>query len=262
MGVVNVTPDSFSDGGLYLDAGGGDRARAWSWSARGRTILDVGGESTRPGARGGRARRRSCARVVPVVAALAGVGPRSRSTPRRLAVAEAALDAGAAIVNDVTALRARPRDGRRSCAERGADVVLMHMPGDPRTMQDDPRYDDVVDDVKAFLAERLEFARRGRDRRGADLARPGDRLRQDRSSTTSSCCAGSASCASSAGRSSSAPRARASSASIDGSEVERPARRHDRLLRARRRRGRRRPPRPRRRRGRRRRSTVAAAILG
>ena len=81
----------------------------------------------------------------------------SRSTPPSAAVAEAALDAGAEIVNDVTALRAEP-ELAALCAERGCELALMHMLGDPRTMQDDPRYDDVVDDVKAFLAERIEFA--------------------------------------------------------------------------------------------------------
>ncbi len=158
MGIVNVTPDSFSDGGEFLDA---ERAIAHGRElvAQGADILDVGGESTRPGAEGVDATD-EVARVLPVIEALAGIDgpavPVSIDTSKR-AVAEAALDAGAAIVNDVTALRAES-ELAGLCAERGCEVVLMHMLGDPRTMQDDPRYDDVVDEVKAFLADRIEFA--------------------------------------------------------------------------------------------------------
>ena len=155
MGVVNVTPDSFSDGGLYLDAQaaiehGEELARD------GADILDVGGESTRPGADGVSAEE-EMARTEPVVAALARAGHEVSIDTSKLAVAKAALRAGATIVNDVTALRGDPRIGPL-CAEHGAGLVLMHMQGDPRTMQLDPTYDDVVDDVKAFLAERLEAA--------------------------------------------------------------------------------------------------------
>lgn len=154
MGVVNVTPDSFSDGGLYLDA---DAAIAHGEELvrDGADILDVGGESTRPGAAEvGEAEE--LARVEPVVAGLAEAATVSVDTSKP-AVAEAAIDAGASIVNDVTALRGDPEIGSL-CAERGAGLVLMHMQGDPRTMQANPTYDDVVDDVKAFLAERLEVA--------------------------------------------------------------------------------------------------------
>jgi dihydropteroate synthase len=154
MGVVNVTPDSFSDGGRYLDAGAAI-AHGKELLRDGAEILDVGGESTRPGAEPvGEAEE--LRRVEPVVAGLAGAATVSIDTSKA-AVAEAALDAGAKIVNDVTALRG---DGGMAalCAERGVSVVLMHMPGDPRTMQDDPRYGDVVYDVKAFLAERTEAA--------------------------------------------------------------------------------------------------------
>jgi dihydropteroate synthase len=154
MGVVNVTPDSFSDGGMYLDADAAIR-HGEKLVQDGATILDVGGESTRPGAEAvGEAEE--LRRVEPVAAALAGVATVSIDTSKA-AVAEAAIDAGASIVNDVTALRG---DGEMAglCAERGVGVVLMHMPGDPRTMQDDPRYEDVVDDVKSFLAERVEAA--------------------------------------------------------------------------------------------------------
>jgi dihydropteroate synthase len=154
MGVVNVTPDSFSDGGLYLDAeaaiGHGEEL-----VRDGAKILDVGGESTRPGAEAVSAGE-ELARVEPVVAGLAQAATVSIDTSKA-AVAEAALDAGAAIVNDVTALRGDPEIGAL-CADRGAGLVLMHMLGTPRTMQDDPRYDDVVEDVRAFLAERLEAA--------------------------------------------------------------------------------------------------------
>ncbi|MGC1851712.1 MAG: dihydropteroate synthase, partial [Solirubrobacterales bacterium] len=154
MGIVNVTPDSFSDGGLFLDA---DAAVAHGEELvrDGAEILDVGGESTRPGADEVSAEE-EVARVEPVVAGLAGVATVSIDTSK-LAVAETALNAGASIVNDVTALRRDPGIGGL-CADRDAGLVLMHMQGDPRTMQASPAYDDVVDDVKAFLVERLAAA--------------------------------------------------------------------------------------------------------
>jgi dihydropteroate synthase len=158
MGIVNVTPDSFSDGGLFLDAESAV-AHGRELAMEGADVLDVGGESTRPGAEAVSAQD-ELMRVEPVVSALAGEGgpgvPVSIDTSK-LAVAEAALDAGAAMVNDVTALRAEPEIAGL-CAERGCELVLMHMLGDPRTMQEDPAYDDVVDDVKAFLADRIELA--------------------------------------------------------------------------------------------------------
>ncbi len=154
MGVVNVTPDSFSDGGRYLDAEAAV-AHGEELLRDGAVILDVGGESTRPGAIEVD-EAEELRRVEPVVAALAKGATVSIDTSK-LAVAEAALNAGASIVNDVTAFQHDP-EMAGLCAEREAGVVLMHMPGDPRTMQDDPRYDDVVDDVKAFLAEPMEFA--------------------------------------------------------------------------------------------------------
>jgi dihydropteroate synthase len=156
MGIVNVTPDSFSDGGEFLDS---QRAIAHGreLAAEGADVLDVGGESTRPGAAGVTAEE-ELARVGPVVDALAGHGgPPVSIDTSKLAVAEAALGAGAAMVNDVTALRSEP-DLAGLCAERRCEVVLMHMLGDPRTMQENPVYEDVVDDIKAFLAERIEFA--------------------------------------------------------------------------------------------------------
>lgn len=155
MGVVNVTPDSFSDGGLYLDP---DAAieHGQELEAAGAEILDVGGESTRPGAEevspGEELRR-----VVPVIEGLAGGGAEISVDTSKAAVAGAALEAGAAIVNDVTALRGDPAMAAL-CADRGATVVLMHMLGTPRTMQRDPVYTDVVAEVKSFLAERLEVA--------------------------------------------------------------------------------------------------------
>jgi dihydropteroate synthase len=155
MGVVNVTPDSFSDAGLYLEA---DAAveHGLELAAEGAAILDVGGESTRPGAEpvdaGEEARR-----VVPVVERLAAGGRRVSIDTTKLEVARAALDAGATIVNDVAAFRFAP-ELAGLVAERGAGCVLMHMLGEPRTMQLDPRYDDVVSDVRAFLEERLAFA--------------------------------------------------------------------------------------------------------
>jgi dihydropteroate synthase len=154
MGVVNVTPDSFSDGGRYLDAGAAI-AHGEELARDGAEILDVGGESTRPGAEPVE-EAEELRRVEPVVEGLAGKAIVSIDTSKAT-VAEAALDAGAEIVNDVTALRGDAEMGAL-CAERGVTVVLMHMPGTPRTMQDDPRYDDIVEDVKAFLAERTEAA--------------------------------------------------------------------------------------------------------
>jgi dihydropteroate synthase len=154
MGVVNVTPDSFSDGGLFLDAEAAI-AHGRELAEQGAEILDVGGESTRPGAEEVSAEQ-EMGRVVPVVAGLANVATVSIDTSKA-AVAKAALDAGASLVNDVTALRRDPEIGGL-CAEREAGLILMHMQGDPRTMQADPRYEDVVEDVKRFLAERLAVA--------------------------------------------------------------------------------------------------------
>jgi len=158
MGVVNVTPDSFSDGGMFLDAEAAIGHGA-ELAAEGADLLDVGGESTRPGAAAVSADDEA-ARVLPVIEALAasdGPGlPVSIDTSKR-AVAEGAIAAGATIVNDVTALRAEP-ELAGLCGSAGVGICLMHMQGDPRTMQENPTYDDVVDDVRAFLAERIEFA--------------------------------------------------------------------------------------------------------
>jgi len=155
MGVVNVTPDSFSDGGLYLDPEAAI-AHGRELAAAGAEILDVGGESTRPGAEPVAAEE-ELRRVIPVVEGLGDLDREISVDTSKAAVAAAAIDAGATIVNDVTALRGDPAMAPL-CAERGATVVLMHMLGEPRTMQADPRYEDVVAEVKAFLAERLAAA--------------------------------------------------------------------------------------------------------
>ena len=156
MGILNVTPDSFSDGGRFLSRETAV-AHGRELAAQGADILDVGGESTRPGAEPVDPVE-ECARVVPVIEELAAAGDVQVSVDTsKVEVARAALDAGASYVNDVTAFRAEA--GMAALvAERGADCCLMHMKGQPRTMQDDPSYDDVVSEVKAFLAERLAFA--------------------------------------------------------------------------------------------------------
>jgi dihydropteroate synthase len=155
MGVLNVTPDSFSDGGLFLDRGAAV-AQGRELAAAGADIVDVGGESTRPGAEAVPAAV-ELERTAPVVGELAAAGGEVSIDTSKVAVAEAALDAGASMVNDTTALRAEP-ELAALCAERGCELVLMHMQGTPRTMQENPTYDDVVDDIKAFLAERIETA--------------------------------------------------------------------------------------------------------
>ncbi len=154
MGVVNVTPDSFSDGGQFDDA-----AAAIAHGRRlvtdGASIVDVGGESTRPGAAPVPSGD-ELERVVPVVAGLADVARVSIDT-MKLDVAEAAVVAGASYVNDVTAFRHEPSMAG-FVASAGLDCCLMHMLGEPRTMQNNPRYADVVSDVKAFLEERMTAA--------------------------------------------------------------------------------------------------------
>ena len=156
MGVVNVTPDSFSDGGEFLDADAAV-AHAARLGEEGAAIVDVGGESTRPGA-DPVPEEVELQRVVPVVERAAQtLGLRVSVDTAKLAVAEAAIQAGARVVNDVTAFRAAP-ELAGLVASAGAGCCLMHMQGEPRTMQTDPRYDEVVSDVKAFLEERLAFA--------------------------------------------------------------------------------------------------------
>jgi dihydropteroate synthase len=153
MGVINVTPDSFSDGGVHLQAGAAATA-AWGMLDEGAAIVDVGGESTRPGSRGVPLDE-ELRRIVPVLEALEGA-PFSIDTAKA-EVALRALELGAELVNDVTALRGDP-ELAGVVAEAGAYLCLMHMQGEPRTMQDEPRYDDVAAEVAAFLEERLAFA--------------------------------------------------------------------------------------------------------
>jgi len=156
MGIVNVTPDSFSDGGLYLDAGAAIE-HGLELERAGASILDVGGESTRPGA-SPVAADEELRRVIPVVEGLRDRGSAQVSIDTsKAAVATAAITAGATLVNDVTALRGDPLMVD-VVAQAGADCCLMHMLGEPRTMQRNPRYDDVVSEVKAFLEQRLAFA--------------------------------------------------------------------------------------------------------
>jgi dihydropteroate synthase len=159
MGIVNVTPDSFSDGGLHVDAAAAI-AHGLALEREGADIVDVGGESTRPGAQRVPVKQ-ELERVEPVVAGLAdaGMGAQISIDTSKAPVASAAIAAGASIVNDVSALRADPQMAAL-VADSRVDVCLMHMLGEPRTMQRDPKYDDVVDHVKAFLAERVEFALR------------------------------------------------------------------------------------------------------
>jgi dihydropteroate synthase len=157
MGIVNVTPDSFSDGGLFLAAEAAVD-QGTRLAAEGAGIVDVGGESTRPGALPV-SEEEELRRVLPVVEGLAAAGLEARVSidTTKLGVARAALVAGASIVNDVSAFRFSP-DMAGLVADAGADCVLLHMLGEPRTMQEDPTYEDVVSEVKAFLEERLRFA--------------------------------------------------------------------------------------------------------
>lgn len=154
MGVVNVTPDSFSDGGDHLDPDDAvDRGR--QMVAEGADILDIGGESTRPGASPVTADE-EIARVLPVIEGLVGAGVPLSIDTSKAAVADRALAAGARIVNDVTALG--DPEMAAVVAEHRAGLVLMHMQGEPRTMQADPTYDNVVEDVTAVLQERVGHA--------------------------------------------------------------------------------------------------------
>jgi dihydropteroate synthase len=154
MGVINVTPDSFSDGGVHFDADAAANA-ARRMRDEGAAIVDVGGESTRPGS-DGVTLDEELRRVLPVLERLHGEVPVSIDTAKA-EVARRALELGAELVNDVTALRGDP-DLAGVVADGGAYVCLMHMQGEPRTMQRDPQYDDVVSDVASFLEERLRAA--------------------------------------------------------------------------------------------------------
>jgi len=157
MGIVNVTPDSFSDGGRFLEAGAAIE-HSLRLVGEGADIVDVGGESTRPGAEPVGAEV-ELERVQPVIEGLAAAatGVQISIDTSKASVAGASLGAGASLVNDVSAFRADPAMAG-VVADRDADCCLMHMLGEPRTMQQNPRYEDVLDEVKAFLEERLAFA--------------------------------------------------------------------------------------------------------
>jgi dihydropteroate synthase len=154
MGVVNVTPDSFSDGGSNFDPAAAI-ASARRMAAEGAAIVDIGGESTRPGSEGVSVGE-ELTRVVPVLEAVAGELPVSIDTAKA-EVARTAIGLGAELVNDVTALRGDPTLAG-VVADSGAYLCLMHMRGEPRTMQGEPRYADVASEIAAFLEERLRFA--------------------------------------------------------------------------------------------------------
>ena len=157
VGILNVTPDSFSDGGDFLDPEAA-AARAATMLDEGAHVIDVGGESTRPGS-DPVSPEEEVRRVVPVIAAVVAERPGAVVSvdTYRAATAEAALRAGARVVNDVTALRGDPGMAEL-VAEAGCPVFLMHMKGEPKTMQREPRYADVVREVRDFLAERAEYA--------------------------------------------------------------------------------------------------------
>jgi len=156
MGVVNITPDSFSDGGRFFDAGAA-LAQARALAAAGADILDLGGESTRPFA-DPVPLEEELRRVIPVIEALAGeIGLPISIDTYKAPVAQAALEAGASVINDISALRLDP-DMAGLAAAHQAPVILMHMQGAPRNMQVEPRYDDLLGEIKDFFQERLEFA--------------------------------------------------------------------------------------------------------
>jgi dihydropteroate synthase len=156
MGVVNVTPDSFSDGGRFFAANDA-LAQGLALAREGAALVDIGGESTRPGSEPV-SKDEELRRVLPVVEALAGrVGVPISVDTMKSEVARRALAGGAALINDVSALRFDP-GMVEVIAEAGCPVCLMHMHGEPKTMQDDPRYDDVVDEVLRFLEARMAFA--------------------------------------------------------------------------------------------------------
>ncbi|MFQ5766075.1 MAG: dihydropteroate synthase, partial [Rhodospirillales bacterium] len=170
MGIINVTPDSFSDGGETLTPADAV-ARGQAMVEDGAHILDVGGESTRPGAAPVDAAE-EVKRVAPVVEGLAGLGTPISIDSRRADVMRAALRAGASIVNDVTALTSDP-EALGVVAESGASVVLMHMQGEPGSMQDDPRYDDAPAEVFGYLRDRVAACEAAGISRGRIAVDPG-----------------------------------------------------------------------------------------
>ena len=170
MGIINATPDSFSDGGVYADAVAAAEAGA-NMAAQGAAIIDVGGESTRPGA-SAVWEGDEIERVLPVVQQLAAAGTAVSIDTRKSAVISAALGVGAGMVNDVSALTWDPQSADL-VAKAGISVVLMHHEGDPQTMQKDPRYGDVLIEVYLWLEERIEAAEMAGIARDRILIDPG-----------------------------------------------------------------------------------------
>jgi dihydropteroate synthase len=157
VGILNITPDSFSDGGVFFDPEAAAR-HAVAMLDEGAKILDLGGESTRPGSHPV-TQAEEQRRVIPVMERILAARPKAVISvdTYRADTAEAALEAGARLINDVTALRGDPRM-TSLVAEAQCPLILMHMQGEPKTMQDEPHYDDVVREVRDFLAQRAEFA--------------------------------------------------------------------------------------------------------
>lgn len=157
MGILNVTPDSFSDGGEFFEHGQAV-TKALKMLREGAQVIDVGGESTRPGS-DPVSPEEELRRVVPVIQEVSDAWPEAIISvdTYRASTAEAALEAGAAVINDVTALRGDPRMAA-VVADAGCPVILMHMQGEPKTMQLNPRYQDVVKEIRDFLLERVESA--------------------------------------------------------------------------------------------------------
>jgi dihydropteroate synthase len=170
MGIVNVTPDSFSDGGLY-DSKEAAIAHAAELAATGAQIVDIGGESTRPGSDAVEAGEEA-ARVIPVIESLSGLPAVISVDTRKASVARAGAERGAKILNDVSALTYDPAS-TQVAAETGMSVVLMHAQGEPKTMQDDPRYADVVLEVFDYLAARIAAAEAAGIERSRIAADPG-----------------------------------------------------------------------------------------
>jgi dihydropteroate synthase len=170
MGIVNVTPDSFSDGGLY-DSTDGAVTHAAELAAAGAAIVDVGGESTRPGS-DAVAEADELARVLPVLDGLSGMHAAISIDTRKASVARAAAKRGATIFNDVSALSHDP-DSLAAAAETGLAVILMHAKGEPKTMQHDPQYDDVVLEVYDYLRSRIDAAEKAGIARAKIAVDPG-----------------------------------------------------------------------------------------
>ncbi len=170
MGIINVTPDSFSDGGLYTDPGKAI-AHGLRLRSEGAAILDVGGESTRPGAKAVSVEEET-ARVVPVIKGLRDCGAVISVDTRNVATMRAAIEAGASMVNDITALT-HNAESMDVVASNDVSVCLMHMQGEPQTMQESPRYDDVFAEVYAYLEQRVDACEKAGMKRERIMIDPG-----------------------------------------------------------------------------------------